>query len=67
MLSWPCQDPIEALPDGGTVGDVARGLLRLDQVDMQSEKIGTRYNYAYYALGQAYGLAIGVSALQEYR
>ena len=59
------QDRQEALPDGSAIGNVARGLLRLDQVDMQSGKIGTRYNHAYYGLGQAYGIAIGVSAQQE--
>jgi hypothetical protein len=55
------------LPDSSPVGNVARGLLRLDQVDMQSGKIGMRYNYAYYGLGQAYGIAIGVSSQQECR
>ena len=34
---------------------------------MQSGKIGMRCNYAYYGLGQAYGIAIRVSAQQDCR
>jgi hypothetical protein len=52
-------------PNSSTVEDVAHGLLRLDQVDMQCEKVGMGYNYAYHALGQAYGRAIGVSAKRD--
>jgi hypothetical protein len=57
----------EALPDGSAVGNVPRGLLQLDQVDMQSGKIGIWYNHAYYGLGQAYEIAIEVSAQQDRR
>ena len=64
-------EPIDQNPGGtgrwSAIVVVARGLLRLDQVDMQSGKIGMRYNYAYYGLGQAYGIAIGVSAQQDCR
>lgn len=46
--------------DDNIVADLAEGLLRIDRVDVQLVKLGAGYNHAYYALGQAYGRAIGV-------
>ena len=54
------------VPDGNILEDVAKGLLQLDRVDMQSAKLGTGYNHAYYALGQAYRRAIRVGTKQIY-